>query len=117
MSDAYRIIYGQGPQFLNNVPDGIAWGGLAVGSGLLASGQEEFGLPIITSSFTLSTRLDMAATALTGIDYIFNRNDAKLNSFNYQFQRLYQGGAFGEVIERVAGTVGIYYPIFRPYIF
>ncbi len=115
--EEYNIIYVHGPTFLNKTSEGVTDLGLAVGGGFLATGQEEIGLPIISSTFVVSTRLDAAATGLTAIDYAFNGGSDRLNKFKYQFTNLYEGGAFGRAIEGLAGTVKTYYPIYSPLIY
>jgi len=116
-NEVYNTVYGEGPGFLNVVSDGIAYGGLFVGSIALSAGQAEFGLPVITGSFMISTKLDMAATSLTGLDYAINGGEKRAIKFDQQLNRIMEGAAFGKALGKLAGAVKVYRPIYLPIIF
>jgi RHS repeat-associated protein len=117
MNETYSAVYEKGPGYLNTISDWISAGGASLGAGLLISGQGEAGLGVLGASYTISTRLDMAATVLTGIDYFIKGGNERENRFGEQLQRTGLGLIYAKTMESLTSTVEHYYPIYSPIIF
>jgi RHS repeat-associated protein len=81
---AYNVVYGQGPQFLNDVSEKASLEGVILSAGALSSGQAEIGVPLITFAGGLSLSLDGTATTMAVFDYWINGGTDRYNKAMYQ---------------------------------
>ena len=102
---------------MNQVSDGISYGGMFVGGISLSAGQAEFGIPVIVGAYQLSTEIDITATGLTALAYLINGRSDRLNKSLFQLGRTISGYEFGEGIKGLTKSISKFYPVYFPIIF